>query len=167
MTKRKQCENLYLAAFGEDRQFDQMLFDLFFENVETLEQNGTITAMYFKIPCVLNLNGTKSQAYYIYAVTTHNDFRHQGLMSKLFAQTQNETDAFYFLKPSSEGVINFYNQVGFRQIVGTRNNCTAIIEVDDNFKRLSSICDKVKDTYPLMIKGNENIELLNFTYTLE
>ena len=88
-------------------------------------------------------------------------------MSKLFYNTQTEKDAFYFLKPSSEGVINFYNQVGFKQIIGTQNTCDAQIEVDDNFKKLSSICDKVKDTYPLMMKGSQNIEKLNFIYTLE
>ena len=167
MTKLKQCKLLYNAAFGSEPEFDNMLFDMFFDNVETLEIDGKVAAMYFKIPCTLNLNGEKQKAYYIYAVTTHSDFRHRGLMSKLFYETQTENDAFYFLKPSSEGVINFYNQVGFKQIIGTRNNCDAIIEVDDSFKKLSSICDKVKDTYPIMIKGSPNIEQLNFIYTLE
>ena len=167
MTKRQQCEKLYNAAFGSEPEFDNMLFDLFFDCVETLEIDGRVAAMYFKIPCTLNQNGVKSKAYYIYAVTTHSDYRHQGLMSKLFSQTQNEDDAFYFLKPSSVGVIYFYKQAGFKQIIGTRNNCNAVIEVEDNFKKLSSICDKVKDTYPLMIKGNRDIEILNFQYTLE
>ena len=167
MTKLEQCKSLYNAAFGSEPEFDNMLFDMFFDCVETLETDGKIAAMYFKIPCVLNIGGNKQKAYYIYAVTTHSDFRHRGLMSKLFYNTQTEKDAFYFLKPSSEGVINFYNQVGFKQIIGTRNTCDAQIEVNDNFKKLSSICDKVKDTYPLMIKGSQNIEKLNFIYTLE
>lgn len=167
MTKKEQCKKLYNEAFGEDCEFDTMLFDLFFDCVETLETDGKIAAMYFKIPCVLNQNGIKSKAYYIYAVTTHNDFRHKGLMSKLFYKTQNEDDAFYFLKPSSEGVIKFYVHAGFKQIIGTRELCDAVIEVDDNFKKLSSICDKAKNTYPLMIKGKFNIKKLTFTYTLE
>ena len=167
MTKLEQCRSLYNAAFGSEPEFDNMLFDMFFDCIETLEIEGVVAAMYFKIPCVLNINGNKQKAYYIYAVTTHSDFRHRGLMSKLFYNTQTEKDAFYFLKPSSEGVINFYNRVGFKQIIGTRNTCDAQIEVDDNFKKLSSICDKVKDTYPLMMKGSQNIEKLNFIYTLE
>ncbi len=167
MTIRNQCEKLYKEAFGEDQEFDRMLFDLFFDNVETLEKDGIVAAMYFKIPCVLNQNSIRSKAYYIYAVTTHKNFRHQGLMSKLFKQTQTEDDAFYFLKPSSDGVIAFYNQAGFKEIVGTRNITNAIIEVDDNFKKLSSICEKVKDTYPIMIKGNPDIDKLTFEYTLE
>lgn len=167
MTKRQQCEKLYNEAFGEDREFDTMLFNLFFDCVETLEIDGTVVAMYFKIPCVLNQNGIKSKAYYIYAVTTHGDYRHKGLMTKLFNATQKEPDAFYFLKPSSGGVIDFYKQVGFKQIVGTRNNCNATIEADDNFISLSSLCEKVKKSYPLMIKGNFDIEILNFEYTLE
>ena len=167
MTKLEQCKSLYNAAFGSEPEFDNMLFDMFFNCVETLEIDDVVAAMYFKIPCVLNIGGNKQKAYYIYAVTTHSDFRHRGLMSKLFYNTQTEKDAFYFLKPSSEGVINFYNQVGFKQIIGTRNTCDAQIEVDDNFKKLSSICDKVKETYPLMIKGSQNIEKLNFIYTLE
>ena len=166
MTKRLQCEKLYNNAFGCDKQFDTMLFDLFFNNVETLEQDGIVTAMYFKIPCFLRLGNIKHKAYYIYAVTTHSDYRHQGLMSQLFTATQSE-DAFYFLKPSSEGVINFYNQVGFRQIVGTRSSCDAVIEVDDNFKKLSLICDKPQDTYPIMIKSSLNVDKLTFEYTLE
>ncbi len=167
MTKRQQCEKLYNTAFGEDREFDKMLFDLFYDYIETLETDGIVTAMYFKIPCVLNKKGTRSKAYYIYAVTTHSDFRHKGLMSKLFNQTQTEKDTIYFLKPSSEDVIAFYNQTGFTQIVGTRDKTDAIIEVDDNFKKLSKLCDKPLHTYPIMIKGISDIDKLTFEYTLE
>ncbi|MBR5472560.1 MAG: GNAT family N-acetyltransferase [Clostridia bacterium] len=167
MTKREQCEKLYNDAFGQDIEFDKMLFDLFFDCVETLEIDGTVAAMYFKIPCVLNYNNQKTKAYYIYAVTTHSEYRHQGLMSKLFADTQKERDTLYFLKPSSQGVIAFYNQAGFKQIVGTRAPCDAVIEVSDNFKKLSLLCDKPLDTYPIMTRGIPNIEKLTFEYTLE
>ena len=97
----------------------------------------------------------------------HKDFRHQGLMSRLFSETQRESDAFYFLKPSSEGVIAFYEQVGFKQIIGTRNVTDAVIKVDDKFKRLSLLCEKVGDTYPIMIKSSLDIKKLTFEYTLE
>lgn len=167
MTIRKQCEKLYKDAFGDSGEFDSMLFDLFFKNVEVFEKNGIIAAMYFKIPCVLNVDGKKHKAYYIYAVTTHSDYRHQGIMSKLFTETQKESDVLYFLKPSSEGVIAFYNQAGFKQIVSTRTLCNAVIEVDDNFKKLSHLCDKPQDTYPIMTKGVPNIDKLTFEYTLE
>ena len=167
MTIREQCEKLYKDAFGEDKQFDKMLFDLFFENVETLEIDGMVAAMYFKIPCTLNFKGNKTPAYYIYAVTTHSDYRHQGLMSKLFSDTQTETNTLYFLKPSSEGVIPFYCQAGFKQIVGTCAMTDAVVEVDNNFKKLSSVCDKPQSTYPIMIKGVKNIHTLTFKYTLE
>lgn len=166
MTKKEQCKKLYNEAFGSDKQFDSMLFDLFFENVEALEIDGIVAAMYFKIPCTLNFNGIKHKAYYIYAVTTHKDFRHQGLMNKLFEQTQTEA-AFYFLKPSSEGVIPFYTQAGFKQIVGTRQMCDAVIVVDGNFNDLSSLCDKPQNTYPIMIKGTPFVDKLTFEYTLE
>ena len=164
---RNQCEELYNKAFGECKEFDDMLFDLFFNCVEILEKDGVVAAMYFKIPCTLNLKGIKKGAYYIYAVTTHCDFRHQGLMSKLFAKTQNEPDTLYFLKPSSQGVIAFYEQAGFKQILGTRQKTEAVIEVDDNFKALSAICDKPSNEYPIMIKGVTNIQKLTFEYTLE
>ena len=167
MTIFEQCKTLYTDAFGEDKEFDSMLFDFFFDNVEILEKDGIVAAMYFKIPCILNFKDTKFKAYYIYAVTTHKDFRHQGLMSKLFSETQTE-DAFYFLKPSSEGVIPFYNQTGFKQIVGTRQMRDAVIEVCENFKKLSLICDKPQNAYPIMIKGvPDNINQLTFEYTLE
>lgn len=167
MTIREQCEVLYKTAFGEDSQFDTMLFDLFFNNVEFFEIDGTVAAMYFKIPCVLNHNGNKTRAYYIYAVTTKSDFRHQGIMSRLFKQTQTEPDALYFLKPSSEGVIPFYEQAGFKKIIGTLEATDAIIEVDNNFKNLSSICDKPQNTYPIMFLGTPTIDKLTFKYTLE
>lgn len=167
MTIREQCENLYKTAFGEDKAFDTMLFDLFFDNVEILQKDGIVAAMYFKIPCTLNFKNNKTPAYYIYAVTTHTDFRHKGLMSKLFNETQLEKDTLYFLKPSSEGVIAFYKQAGFKQIIGTREMTDALIEVDDNFKRLSALCDKPQNDYPVMIKGNYCISKLTFEYTLE
>ena len=144
-----------------------MLFDMFFENIKFLQTDGAVAAMYFKIPCVLKFKNSEIKAYYIYAVTTHRDLTHRGLMSKLFAETQTESDAFYFLKPSSEGVIEFYKQAGFRQIIGTRRPCEAAIEVSEGFKALSGLCDKPQCEYPLMIKGNADIEKLNFEYTLE
>ncbi len=167
MTKRQQCEKLYKDAFGDSGEFDAMLFDLFFDYIETLQIDDTVAAMYFKIPCTLNLKNVKAKAYYIYAVTTHKDYRHQGLMSKLFADTQTEPDTLYFLKPSSKGVIPFYNQAGFKQIIGTREICDAVIAVNDDFKKLSQLCDKPQDTYPIMIKGITNIDKLTFEYTLE
>lgn len=167
MTTREQCVQLYKTAFGESPEFDDILFDLFFNNAEILETNGIVTAMYFKIPCTINIKGIKKSAYYIYAVTTHKDYRHQGLMSKLFADTTRENDTLYFLKPSSEGVIAFYTQAGFKQIIGTRDICDAVIEVSDDFKKLSSLCDKPQGTYPIMIKGITDIKKLTFEYTLE
>lgn len=167
MTISEQCKKLYADAFGEDKEFDSMLFDLFSDNIEALQIDGVVAAMYFKIPCILNIDNKSIKAYYIYAVTTHKDFRHRGLMSQLFAETQIESDAFYFLKPSSEGVIAFYKQAGFKQIVGTREICNAVIEVGDNFKKLSLICDKPQDPYPIMIKGIDGIKSLTFEYTLE
>lgn len=167
MTIRKQCEKLYKDAFGESEKFDNMLFDMFFKNIEFFEKDGIVTAMYFKIPCTLNLNGISHKAYYIYAVTTHSDYRHQGIMSQLFAKTTNQPDTLYFLKPSNEKVIKFYNQANFKQIVGTSELCDAIIQVNDDFKKLSKICDKPKTTYTLMVKGVPNINKLTFKYTLE
>lgn len=166
MTDQEQCKKLYHDAFGDSGEFDKLLFELFFDNVETLKQDGTVVAMYFKIPCVLNVGGKRQKAYYIYAVTTHNDYRHQGLMSRLFECTTNEP-VLHFLKPSSEGVINFYKQTGFKQIVGTRQICGAVIEVDDSFKRLSRLCDKPTNDYPIMLKGIDGIDRLTFEYTLE
>lgn len=166
MTDRQQCEKLYRDAFGDSGEFDKLLFDLFFDNVEMLKKDGMVAAMYFKIPCVLNADGKRQKAYYIYAVTTHNDYRHQGLMSRLFECTTNEP-VLHFLKPSSEGVIDFYKQTGFKQIIGTRKKCDTVIEVDDNFKKLSLLCDKPTADYPLMIKGAHGIDRLNFEYTLE
>lgn len=167
MTKKEQCLNLYKDAFGDSGKFDTMLFQLFSDNIVTSEKDGIVTAMYFKIPCTLNLNGVKSKAYYIYAVTTHRDYRHRGLMSRLFAQTLTEPDTVYFLKPSSCDVIPFYIQAGFKKIIGTHEVCNATIEVDNNFKKLSHLCDKAKKEYPLMLKGAVNIEKLTFKYTLE
>ncbi len=166
MTDRQQCEALYRDAFGDSGEFDSLLFDLFFDNVETLKKDSTVVAMYFKIPCTLSKGGNRQRAYYIYAVTTHNNYRHQGLMSKLFEGTANEP-VLHFLKPSSEGVINFYKQVDFKQIVGTLEKCDAVIEVDDNFKKLSQLCDKPTADYPIMIKGIDGIDRLTFEYTLE
>ena len=167
MTRREQCKALYKTAFGECSEFDTMLFDLFFDNVETLEIDGSVAAMYFKIPCTLEFKGDKKSACYIYAVTTHSDYRHRGLMSKLFADTLSSPDTLYFLKPSSEGVIAFYKQAGFKQITGTRGRCDTSITVSDDFKALSAICDKPTADYPIMIKGITDIEKLQFEYTLE
>lgn len=167
MTKKEQCKQLYSDAFGSSPEFDKMLFDLFGDNIETYEKNGTVAAMYFKIPCQIKSGEKRLSAYYIYAVTTHKDFRHRGIMTKLFEKTLTEPDTIYFLKPSSDGVIPFYRQAGFKQICGTINASENTVEVCDNFKLLSNVCDKPRTEYKIMIKGNLNIHKLTFAYTLE
>ncbi len=167
MTTLEQCKNLYADAFGSSPEFDKMLFDLFGSNIETYKIDKTVAAMFFKIPCKVSINGILSSAYYIYAVTTHKDFRHQGIMTKLFEQTLTEPNTLYFLKPSSKNVIPFYVQADFKEITGTRNITDNYITVCRNFEKLSKLCDKPNLTYPIMIKGILNIDTLTFEYTLE
>lgn len=167
MTDIEQCKQLYADAFGTSPEFDKMLFDLFGNNIETYKIGETVAATFFKIPCTLNLNDTEFTAYYIYAVTTHKDFRHKGIMTKLFSQTLTEPDTLYFLKPSSKNVIPFYEQAGFKKIIGTRNITRNYITVCNDFKKLSKLCDKPNENYPIMIKGLERIDTLTFEYTLE
>ena len=116
----------------------------------------------------IKTNDKEIKAYYLYAVTTGKDYRHQGLMSKLFREKLRD-GAFYFLKPSSEGVQKFYELQGFKKIIGTIEDVYPKIEVSDSFKNLSALCDKPRGEYTLMIKSNlaEDIEKLSFKYTLE
>lgn len=167
MTEQEQCKKLYADAFGSSPEFDKMLFDLFGDNIETYKKGETVAAMFFKIPCHIKQNGNKLSAYYIYAVTTHKDFRHQGIMTKLFKKTLTEPNTVYFLKPSSKGVITFYKQAGFREIIGTRDVTDVLVETNADFKSLSQLCDKPYQTYPIMIKGDSNITKLTFCDTLE
>lgn len=167
MTEQEQCKKLYADAFGSSPEFDKMLFDLFGNNIETYKKGETVAAMFFKIPCHIKQNGNKLSAYYIYAVTTHKDFRHQGIMTEFFEKMLTEPNTVYFLKPSSDGVIPFYIKSGFKQIVGTQKMCNTVIEVNDNFKKLSKLCDKVQKEYPIMLKSPIDIKKLTFKYTLE
>lgn len=168
MNTRQQCEALYRAAFGESPDFDRQLFDSFFDCVEFLEIESVVAAMFFKIPCTLKTGSESLPAYYLYAVTTHSDFRRQGLMSRLFSERLPD-GTFCFLKPSSEGVQKFYSLQGFKKLVGTPKDTDNRIIVSDKFEALSSLCDKPSGSYTLMAKGGsaDQIETLGFKYTLE
>lgn len=148
----QQCKKLYMEAFGDDEQFTDLLFDLFFDtSCRYICCDGKIVSMLFAID--ISLDGYRGK--YIYAVATHPDFRGKGYMSRLFDEVSaefKEQYEFLCLKPMSEGLFDFYSRLGF-----IRQFKKSIIEnsdfSDSQLKDLNDINDIKNVRKALLIKN--------------
>lgn len=147
-----QCKKLYMEAFGDDEQFTDLLFDLFFDtSCRYICCDDKIVSMLFAID--ISLDGYRGK--YIYAVATHPDFRGKGYMSRLFDEVSAEfKDQYDFLclKPMNEGLFDFYSRLGF-----IRKFKKSVVNNGDflgsGLKELTDITDIKKVRKALLIKN--------------
>ncbi len=108
-----QCKKLYKEAFGEDELFDNLFFDLYFENsCRYITVGGEVVSMLVAIDVMAN--GKKGK--YIYAVCTKKEHRKKGYMHKLFSAVKKEFMGeydFLCLKPAHDWLYPIYEKEGF------------------------------------------------------
>lgn len=108
-----QCKRLYIEAFGEDKLFDDLFFDLYFENsCRYITLDGEVVSMLVAID--VTANGKKGK--YIYAVCTKKEHRGKGYMHKLFSAVKKEFMGeydFLCLKPAHDWLYPIYEKEGF------------------------------------------------------
>ncbi len=135
-----QCKKLYTEAFGEDKLFDDLFFNLYFENsCRYITENGEVVSMLMAID--VTANGKKGK--YIYAVCTKKEHRGKGYMHKLFSAVKEEFSknyAFLCLKPANDWLYPIYEKEGFiKQMVMFENNQKMKGEEIKNAKELKRI----------------------------
>ncbi len=166
MTEREQCVEIYRAAFGDSGEFDNNLFDLYFDCCEYLKIDGEVAAMLFALECTLCLDGKTYPCRYIYAAATADKFRSRGFMTRLLA----EQSGILMLKPATDALIKFYAERGFRPFSAVHSSTgNRRVEVDDRFSALAMGGNNDGTSFTAMVRSNVplNLEGLAFAYTME
>lgn len=155
-----QCKSLYTEAFGEDKLFDNLFFDLYFENgCRYITENGEVVSMLVAID--VTANGKKGK--YIYAVCTKKEHRGKGYMHKLFTSVKKEFIGeydFLCLKPAGEWLYPIYEKEGFfKQMIMFENNLFKNGEKILTAEKLKNVREKLTPKNSVLY-GNEFYTLL-------
>ncbi|MCR4756530.1 MAG: GNAT family N-acetyltransferase [Butyrivibrio sp.] len=116
---KDQTRKLYEDAFDDPKDFvDYYYSEKCKDNkiIVSIEE-GEVLSMLHLNPYYMNLCGTLIKTYYVVAVATREDKRHQGHMSEVFKKTfeilKDEHIPFVFLLPVDEKI---YSWMGFENI---------------------------------------------------
>lgn len=156
MTDKEKCAELYIEAFGDDGDFTENLFDMFFDDCYYIKVGSEIAAMLFLLPCELVTLKERHEAKYLFAAATAVKFRGKGYMTELLKKCLAESDDFIFLKPANDGLIKFYAERGFAAVEAVRSfggDCR--IEVGEAFRELSGMSTANGEKYTLMCRETQ------------
>lgn len=163
--KQEWLKQMYLEAFGEDDGgFSDELFRYCSKYCRTLEKEGRTVAMCFALPCKIG----ERKAKYIFAVTTASEFRGKGYASELIAQIKQEDDSVLILRPVDDGLIPFYEKLGFI-CFNANDNCGEIsLKPLDEYKQLAQEEISNSGNFTAMYYSNQkqNLENLYFPYSM-
>ena len=161
---------IYQEAFGVDKEFDDKLFTVCKKNLVTLKINGKIVSQLFLLPVNINVNNESKEAFYLFAAVTKKEHRGKGYMSELIKKILEDTEIPIFLKPADEGLIAFYEQLGFKRFTAKYDfdNDYCILP-EKEFKSLNAPKEEKSGIYTAMIYSKEklNLENITFSYTME
>ena len=163
--KSQICKNIYHKNFGEeDNTFEDQLFDDCFEYCRYLEEDGNIVSMCFAFPCEID----NKKALYIFGVATDEKHRNQGFATKLLEQIKAENDAILILRPVSDGVIPFYEKLGFKKFTATNIKNNFALKPCKDFLKLSEEYKQKDGSFTAMYLSakDENLENLYFPYSM-
>ncbi len=129
---------LYEEAFDDPKVFvDYYYADKCTDNrmIASIE-DGEVISMLHLNPYTVNLCGTTVKSYYVVAVATRKDRRHQGQMSRVFEKTfellKEVHIPFVFLMPVDEAI---YSWMGFEKI------CDFSMEREPDYSKIQNNYD--------------------------
>lgn len=111
---------IWERCFGDTREYIRLFFKQRFEAEETwvADQQGTIQAVLYLLPCRICTYSGKIPARYIYAAATHPDAQGLGLMTKLLDHAAKECKdrgiGALALVPGSRELFQFYEKRGYQ-----------------------------------------------------
>lgn len=163
--KKRICKRIYNENFGDDDSlFESRLFDTCFKYCRFLEKDGKIVSMCFALPCEI---GSKD-ALYIFAVATAKQFRGKGYATELLNQIKNEGNSILILRPVNEGLISFYERIGFKCFNATNVTNDFKLKPCKDFLDLAEAEKENEGNFVAMYLSdkNENLENLYFPYSM-
>ena len=169
MSLKNSARKLYNDTFGISKEFDDRLFDLFFDNCRYITEGGAVISMLFELPLTLVTDDGPTDACYIYACATHPSHRGKGYMGRLIKETC-KAHGLVILRPAEESLIRFYSELGFikAQAVSRVGAPTPYIEANADLKALCADETAEGEGFCIMYKGdgfNPN-STLGFAYSM-
>ena len=154
MSALAECRKIYKDAFGESKEFDDILFCDFFKYCHYLKIDNQVVSMLFAFPVNFKNGYEEGQGFYIYGVATDKDKRGKGYMARLINSLEGD---FFVLKPVNESVVKFYEKTGFKCVNTNLKNNEKLLELGEEFYVLTALCEQEKENFTLMYKSKEDI----------
>lgn len=122
-----QLKSLWALGFGDTQEEIDAFFSLAYPDALGFcaQEDGQLLAACYAMPQRIVCADGERQAAYVYAVTTHPDFRRRGICAKLLGHAEKELRKRYFdcmlLVPADEPLRRYYEALGFHSQCGTAN----------------------------------------------
>lgn len=169
MNNISKIREIYKECFGEDTEFENLLFETCGKYLKVYEIGGEPVSFLFALPCKIENNGFCSKAVYIFAAATHKDHRKRGYMGALIEKLKQNTDTALILRPANDGLISYYKKFGFKEFTSVDTCCGNIsLLPQDGFKKLAENTDRTTDSEFVAMSFNSQTDLngLYFPYTM-
>ncbi len=114
-----QLKALWALGFGDTEQEIDAFFAIAYPTATGFcaEKDGRLAAAAYAMPQELAWGEKSCRSAYLYAVTTHPDFRKRGICAKLLAYAEKELKKRYFdclmLVPATDALRAYYEKLGF------------------------------------------------------
>ncbi len=114
-----QLKALWALGFGDTEQEIEAFFAISYPTATGFcaEEDGRLIAAAYALPQELAWGEKSCRSAYLYAVTTHPDFRRRGICAKLLAYAEKELTKRYFdcltLVPAMDALRAYYETLGF------------------------------------------------------
>ena len=114
-----QLKALWALGFGDTEQEIEAFFAISYPTATGFcaEEDGSMIAAAYALPQELAWGEKSCRSAYLYAVTTHPEFRRQGICAKLLAHAEKELKKRYFdcltLVPATDVLRAYYETLGF------------------------------------------------------
>ena len=114
-----QLKALWALGFGDTEQEIEAFFAISYPTATGFcaEEDGKVIAAAYALPQELAWGEKSCRSAYLYAVTTHPDFRRRGICAKLLAYAEKELKKRYFdcltLVPATDALRAYYETLGF------------------------------------------------------
>lgn len=160
----EQIKDLWKQAFGDTDESTDFYFSHIHKNENMLidVENGIVRAMLTMHPVELWQNGKCTSARYIYAVATHNNFRSQGISTRLLEYAhgymREQNIKISLLVPATKELFDFYEKRRYVSAVYLCEKTFLKENVDvPEFLYTCDVCD-AKDYYEIRKKAFKNSE---------
>ncbi len=118
-SNKENIKSLWQVVFGDSGEYVEMFLDHYYKPSycygAVVEEE--LIAMIFALPATLTSKEETYQGAYIYAVSTHPDYRGQGISNRLSAfveeDLKDKASSFVCLVPAEKSLFDFYSKQGY------------------------------------------------------